>query len=149
LLCLDRNPGNGIAFLENTTLVGSFQNFEDINDQKIWGWENFFTRCDDYIEPEQVTWINSYPNPFNTQVQLVFEVNTPFAIPVYIKIYDVLGQEVASLQNPTQFGPGVHEITWNASNLASGFYFARFESRDLARNGFVSSDETIKLLLVK
>ena len=43
---------------------------------------------------------------------------------VTLKVYDVLGREVATLVNET-IQPGAHSVTWNAADMASGIYFCR------------------------
>jgi hypothetical protein len=59
---------------------------------------------------------------------------------VQLKIYDVLGKEIATLVNETK-KPGTYQVTFNASNLASGIYYYR-----LTNGNFT---ETKKLILLK
>ncbi len=63
-----------------------------------------------------------YPNPFNPSTRIEFTLKK--ADFVTLKVYDVLGREVATLLNEMR-QPGVHSITWNAGNAASGVYFIR------------------------
>jgi len=67
----------------------------------------------------------AYPNPFNPSLAI------PFAVPerarVSLRIYNVLGREVATLIN-RDVTPGFHTVHWDASNLSSGIYFVNMSS---------------------
>ncbi len=69
----------------------------------------------------------NYPNPFNptTTIQYTIpnKVKTMFTTSqqVQLKVYDMLGREVATLVNGKK-APGIHEVTFNANNLPSGIY---------------------------
>jgi hypothetical protein len=80
----------------------------------------------------------NYPNPFNPST------NISFAIPqngfVSLKVYNMLGKEVATLVNGN-LNAGAHNYNFNASNLASGMYFYKLEAGNFT--------ETKKMILVK
>ncbi len=80
----------------------------------------------------------NYPNPFNPSTRIQFSIAQ--AGFVTLKVYDLLGREVATLvhQNLT---PSSYSVTWNASNVASGAYFYRLQSGSYV--------ETRKLMLMK
>lgn len=61
----------------------------------------------------------NYPNPFNPSTSIKYSVAERSN--VNIKIYDMLGKEVANLVNTVKEA-GSHEVSFNASNLASGMY---------------------------
>ncbi|GBD92127.1 hypothetical protein BMS3Abin04_02861 [bacterium BMS3Abin04] len=67
----------------------------------------------------------NYPNPFNPSTKIQYRI--PNSGYVTLKIYDVLGEEVAALVNKEQ-APGTYEINFNASNLTSGIYFYQLKS---------------------
>ena len=67
----------------------------------------------------------NYPNPFNPSTIIGYQL--PAMSHVVLKIYDVLGREVATLVNETKEA-GSYEVTFNASKLTSGIYFSRLES---------------------
>ena len=46
---------------------------------------------------------------------------------VTVKIFDMLGREVASLVN-TQMSAGTHSLTWNANGMTSGAYFYKIQA---------------------
>ena len=64
------------------------------------------------------------PNPFNPTTTL--NVAVPTAGNVSVKIYNLVGQEVASLHDGyMDASANGHNLNWNASNLSSGVYFVR------------------------
>lgn len=64
---------------------------------------------------------NNYPNPFNPSTTIRFSLAEP-SQDVSIKIYDILGNEITTLLNGS-LESGIHEVNFNAENLASGIYF--------------------------
>jgi hypothetical protein len=80
----------------------------------------------------------NYPNPFNPTTTITF--NLPKSEFVTLKIYDILGNEVAVLVN-NEMNSGIHSINWNASQLSSGVYIYTISSQ-----GKVMSN---KMLLLK
>lgn len=72
----------------------------------------------------------NYPNPFNPTTVISYQF--PVAGYVSLKVYDILGREVATLVNQRQ-NPGQHQVTFNASNLASGTYFYRLRTGDFVQ----------------
>ena len=80
----------------------------------------------------------NYPNPFNPVTKISYEI--PKSGLVTLKVYDILGKEIATLVNEVK-NPGSFVVDFNGSSLSSGIYFYRLES-----NGFVS---TKKMMLIK
>ncbi len=72
--------------------------------------------------PDKNSLFDNYPNPFNPYTIIRYELSSRQL--VRLKIYDLLGKEVAELVNKTQEA-GVYEITFNASDLPSGVYIYR------------------------
>jgi hypothetical protein len=81
----------------------------------------------------------NYPNPFNPQTNISYSL--PRASAVTLKIFDVLGREVMSLINNEQESEGVHEVTFDATNLPSGVYFYRLQAE--------KNIETKRMVLIK
>ena len=78
-------------------------------------------------EPTSFELSQNYPNPFNPTTKIKYSipiVETGHAPSLQLKVYDILGREVATLVNESK-APGNYEVTFNASNLASGVYFYR------------------------
>ena len=67
----------------------------------------------------------NYPNPFNPSTTIRYEV--PKGGLVLLKVYDILGREVASLVNEEK-QPGNYEVRFDASILASGIYIYRIQA---------------------
>jgi hypothetical protein len=67
----------------------------------------------------------NFPNPFNPTTQIDYTIK--LAGLVTIKVYDALGNEVASLVNESK-EPGNYSTTFHAANLPSGLYFYRIVS---------------------
>jgi hypothetical protein len=80
--------------------------------------------------PTSVTLNQNYPNPFNPTTQINFTL--PESQQVSLKVYDMLGREVASLANREMFSSGQHSVSFDASSLSSGVYIYRLTSRDIA-----------------
>jgi hypothetical protein len=75
---------------------------------------------DDISAPLEFTLVQNYPNPFNPSTSIKYSLAAQSL--VSLKVYDILGSEVATLVNTVQ-GTGAYEVNFNASNLASGLYF--------------------------
>ncbi len=70
----------------------------------------------------------NYPNPFNATTRLTYRLDR--AGQVSLKVFDVLGREVAVLSSGMQTA-GEHTISWDANGLASGVYFVVLQSGDV------------------
>jgi len=68
----------------------------------------------------------NYPNPFNPTTNLTFKI--PNRCEISLKIYNILGEKVATLINGKMMEAGHHRVIWNASDLPSGIYFYRLEA---------------------
>jgi hypothetical protein len=73
----------------------------------------------------------NYPNPFNPSTTI--EYSLPSSSNVSLKVFDILGNEVADLVNGLQ-NSGKHSIEFNASNLPSGLYIYRVQAGDFLSN---------------
>ncbi|MDO9574979.1 MAG: T9SS type A sorting domain-containing protein [bacterium] len=96
--------------------------------------------CDETLHevPKAYTLAQSYPNPFNNETVILFTL--PKGGEVSLKVYDVMGQEVATLIDG-KMEAGEHSINWVAKDLTSGVYICR-----LSFNGF---EKIKKMLLVR
>jgi hypothetical protein len=125
---LNFNSSTG-DFLSNFSHNANFTDIQwpgatDINDG---------TSLVDHFSLEQ-----NYPNPFNPSTSIQFAIaNRQF---VTLKVYDVIGNEVATLVNEEK-AAGSYKIDFNATSLSSGVYFYKLQT-----NSFV---ETKKMTLLK
>ncbi len=88
--------------------------------------------------PNSYSLSQNYPNPFNPSTKISYQL--PVNNFVTLKVYDIIGREVATLINE-QKNAGLYEVTFDASRLSSGMYFYR-----LTAGSFVN---TRKLMLIK
>jgi len=94
--------------------------------------------------PQKFELLQNYPNPFNPVTKIRFHIPLSRGVSagrgVLLKIYDVLGKEIAVLVNEN-LKPGIYEIDWNAENLPSGVYFYSLITNEFTR--------TKKMVVVK
>ncbi len=88
--------------------------------------------------PDKSELYQNYPNPFNPSTTISYQL--PTQSHVTLKVFDVLGREVAMLVNGVE-QPGYKSVTFDANGLAHGLYYYR-----LTTGNFV---QTKKLLLIK
>ncbi len=105
----------------------------------------------DKTAPDDFMLLQNYPNPFNPSTSIRYTLPSPFQGEgsgvrlVTLKIYDVLGKEVAALVNETK-EPGFYQVEWNASKFASGIYFYCLSAIDHNGKRFM---QTQKMILQK
>jgi len=93
---------------------------------------------DESLLPAEFTLTQNYPNPFNPTTVINYSV--PVTGTVVLKIYNMLGVEVATIVNGVQ-DPGYKSVVWNASGMPSGIYFYKLTAG--------SFTDVKKLLLMK
>jgi hypothetical protein len=93
--------------------------------------------------PESYSMKNNYPNPFNPSTEIKYSL--PEAANVNLKVYNVMGQEVATLIN-NNMSAGFHSITFDANTLPSGVYIARMNA--VGQSGETFTQE-LKMQLIK
>ncbi|OGU79612.1 MAG: hypothetical protein A2W11_05440, partial [Ignavibacteria bacterium RBG_16_35_7] len=120
--------------------------------------------------PEKFQLMQNYPNPFNPSTKITYAIQTPPSPPyadsplakgrnevgfVSLKVYDVLGNEVATLANEEK-PAGFYEVTWDSANSPSGVYFYKmqvYSSNNRAEDPSSSSGlvyaETKKMILLR
>jgi photosystem II stability/assembly factor-like uncharacterized protein len=88
--------------------------------------------------PKSFALEQNYPNPFNPSASIKYQI--PSTDHVTLKVYDLLGREVATLVNEVK-QPGTYSVQWDATNVASGIYFYRLQAGDFT--------QTRKLILLR
>jgi hypothetical protein len=84
------------------------------------------------VLPGDYSMTQNYPNPFNPTTMISFAL--PQDAKVLLSVYDVSGRQVATLVDGYR-GAGVHDVTFDASNLASGIYLYRLQAGDFNATG--------------
>jgi hypothetical protein len=79
--------------------------------------------------PLTVELYQNFPNPFNPTTTIEF--NLPVTATVTLKLYNILGQEVATLYDHELLDEGVQDVEFNGSNIATGVYFYRLVAETL------------------
>ncbi len=116
-----------------------------------WGWvidniniqPSVLSVNDNNQVPNKFVLYQNYPNPFNPTTKIKYSipnVGKESTLSIQIKVYDILGKEVATLVNENQ-QPGNYEVTFNGNRLASGIYFYRLQAGKFT--------DTKKLILMK
>ena len=80
--------------------------------------------------PDRYILEQNYPNPFNPITTIGYAL--PRSGEATLIVYNLRGEELASLVDSKQT-EGNHEVTWDASNVASGLYFYRLQARDFVQ----------------
>lgn len=91
------------------------------------------------VIPRRFELKQNYPNPFNPTTNIAFRV--PELGPVTLKVYNTLGQEVATILDNHVVTAGLHEVPFDGSSLASGVYYYKLQN-----NGF---EATQKMTIMK
>jgi hypothetical protein len=99
--------------------------------------------------PDRYMLYQNYPNPFNPTTQIEFYLMQRSI--VTLKVYNVLGQEVATLANREEMEDGAQSLQFNAASLSSGVYFYRIVAEGLADEATAAQifTDTKKMVLVK
>lgn len=130
-LTIDRVSENTAGVYEvrasNFAGVTDFQEFEVVN------------------IPIGVVLRNNFPNPFNTSTTIEFSISSPGFIE--LDVLDVLGRNVARLTQPGVTQPGLYQIPFNASQLASGVYLYRLQFTPASGNGDTVTEIRTMMLL--
>jgi hypothetical protein len=102
--------------------------------------EKLTTEFDNSISeiPDKFQISQNFPNPFNPVTTIKYAI--PFDSDVSIKVYNMLGKEVANLVSGDKQA-GYYQVSFDASNIASGIYFYRIIAGDFIK--------TYKMVIVK
>ncbi len=132
----------GISHNYGEHLLGHDFNSTLVPSLLMWA-DSVFSRSITIVEGSQLK-VNefelqqNFPNPFNPSTTIKYSI--PTSNFVTIKVYDVLGNEVAALVNEEK-PAGTYEVNFNASQLSSGIYFYKLQA-----GSFV---ETKKMILLR
>ena len=90
------------------------------------------------LKSKNVALAEAFPNPANPTTTLSFNIGNSSVVTV--KVYNVVGEEVAILMNNASLNKGNHEMKFDASSLSSGIYYYRI---------FVQTDDGESMMSVK
>jgi len=82
--------------------------------------------------PEHFDLKPNYPNPFNPTTTIRFDLPKPDF--VTLKIYSIIGEEITTLISD-RLQAGKYQVTFNGSNLSSGVYLFRLQSKSFSATG--------------
>lgn len=91
--------------------------FEIVSGEEVIGVKEFVLAVE---APAEAALDQNYPNPFSQSTTIGYDI--PEAGAVHIGVYDMLGRQVSVVVDEEQ-AAGHHQVTWDASGLASGMYF--------------------------
>ncbi|MBI5215107.1 MAG: T9SS type A sorting domain-containing protein [Ignavibacteriae bacterium] len=97
-------------------------------------------------EPEGFALYQNYPNPFNPTTNFGFRIAN-FGL-VTLKVFNLLGQEVAILLNNEAMEEGEYEIPFDASSLPSGVYYYRLNVETLNDEGIAENMTSVKKMIL-
>ncbi|MBK9096826.1 MAG: T9SS type A sorting domain-containing protein [bacterium] len=123
-----------LSFYSNTATLGTTPN-PDANDPS-WAQANILIvnvedESKNKFVPAEVSLSQNYPNPFNPSTVISYRL--PVNGTVTLKVYDILGNEIAILVN--EFKPaGAYEISFDASELSSGIYFYQLKAGEFVQS---------------
>ena len=90
--------------------------------------------------------IGVFPNPFNPTT--TFRVSLPEASSIKLSVYNMIGQRIAVMVDG-EVQAGFHDFTFNGSNLASGMYIYRLESKSGGEGNDQMKIRSGKIMLLK
>ncbi|MGE5795924.1 MAG: T9SS type A sorting domain-containing protein, partial [Ignavibacteria bacterium] len=134
----DRADENSPYDLFGMAIDGS-QQWNIVSDIVSWDWGSMAaTDVESFDQVEDFELLSNYPNPFNPSTTIKYSI--PTSEFVSLKVYDVLGSEVATLVNDEK-PTGNYKVNFNATNLSSGIYFYTLKVGNFT--------QTKKLILMK
>lgn len=139
------STNNTLVFTVGETITGKTSSSTNIAVMGFWNvyQKDVLTSVEEEeLLPVEFKLEQNYPNPFNPSTKIRFsipKVGSGLVLTV-LKVYDILGNEVATLVNEDK-PAGRYEVEFNAASLASGVYFYQLKA-----GSFV---ETKKMILLK
>lgn len=116
-----------VVFIQNSSTKEVYQSeFITYNELGVTGINE-----ENNVIPVSYNLYQNYPNPFNPLTTIEYEI--PKEEHVFLKVYNVLGSEVAELENTIK-SAGKYKINFNAENLASGVYYYTIQAGEFFKS---------------
>jgi hypothetical protein len=128
----------GFRYAENDSCFVVYSLFGPYNVWAAYGCSGPVSVENNDPAPDNYSLSQNYPNPFNPKTTIKYSI--PSLAFVKIKVFNLLGQEIAELVNK-ELQTGNYEVSFDATNFPSGIYFYRIEA-----DNFV---QTKKMILMK
>ena len=133
------NSPRTYAFTDKVTTAGTYSyRLKQIDHNGIFKYSQEI-QVEVGLAPRTFSLLQNYPNPFNPTTTIEFTV--PSDGRATLKVYNTIGQEVATLFNDVASAGEYHQAVFDASRFASGIYFARIE--------FAGQQMTKKMMVIK
>jgi hypothetical protein len=122
---------NGLPYLYPLSLAIIDETlFSGIYGHSVWSNSTLITKVDEKELPTGFSLFQNYPNPFNPTTIIKYSISSlalwervsEGRVRVFLKVYDILGNEVTTLVNEEK-PPGEYEVEFDGSKLSSGVYF--------------------------
>jgi hypothetical protein len=132
IICTNNQQTDGIeigAYANNMTEINLESNLDNVIIYAERNSNNLDNGGLEFIGtyPRRPVLNQNFPNPFNPVTNITYSIATNTR--VSIKVYDITGKEITTLVNEYKT-PGHYSISFNGSNLSSGFYFYRVSAGD-------------------
>jgi hypothetical protein len=136
--------------------LGVFAALDDDHAVAVVGWDKIFEKIfpstgleEEKKTPQSFELFQNYPNPFNPTTSIQYTVSSPPTGQagkqfISLKVYDVLGNEVATLVNKELLA-GNYELEFDASDLTSGIYFYKFMVGSPGGEAFIQTNKMVLL----
>ena len=127
------------SFAVNSQYIFLYDYKNNTNEASLYILQNNVTSIENgFISPTLFELSQNYPNPFNPSTKISFSI--PNSEYVTLKVYDVIGNEIATLVNEN-LSAGTYSYNFDASKLTSGIYFYKLQAGKFS--------ETRKMILTK
>jgi len=140
---VDPNGAPNLSWLTTSSFWGIY----DADNSTLWEtgeFQDLPTSVEQVSDlPTKYELVQNYPNPFNPSTKIRYSVpivGTSLKKSVQLKVYDILGNEVATLVNEEKEA-GNYEVEFSAVNLASGIYIYRLQAAEFS--------DTKKMILLR
>ena len=91
----------------------------------LYGQDDYTLDNDSEIFPETFNILNTYPNPFNPNLSIDFNIESPGVVD--LEVYDIMGNLVEKIITQNFTASGLNTVVWNAEQFSSGEYIVRLK----------------------